>query len=102
MADDADSEAGPLPIFFSIVRKSYSRVRVVPVPPAAAHKMAPDDIGVAVHEVTDPSAANGDPSVVMRPSSITKGGVRVLSRLGDVVENLPGKCDSFCVDRTYK
>ena len=75
-------------LFLGVVRMSYSRVRVVRVPPAAAHKMAPDYIGVLVHEVTSEFTGGSSPAVVLRPSAIARGGVRVLSRLGDAVENL--------------
>jgi hypothetical protein len=37
-------------MFFSVVRKSYSRIRSVPIPAAAALKLGSDDIGVCFHE----------------------------------------------------
>eukprot|EP00959_Pyramimonas_sp_CCMP1952_P267617 5595435-Pyramimonas_sp.AAC.2 len=36
-------------IYFSMVRKTYSHSRLINIPPAAAFKFGPDDMGVVLH-----------------------------------------------------
>ena len=73
--------------YFSIVRKSYSNIRTVPVPPAAGLKMGADDIGVAVH--TKRGRIDADSNwISMQPSALANNPVMILSRLGkSVVEH---------------
>eukprot|EP00959_Pyramimonas_sp_CCMP1952_P018459 390224-Pyramimonas_sp.AAC.1 len=43
-------EEVPSVMFFSVLRKGYSRSRVIPIPAAAAFKMSPDDMGIVLHQ----------------------------------------------------
>ena len=72
-------------IFASLVRKSYTRSRNVPIPPGAAHKLAATDIGISIHSSVMPSVSDTRVAVAaLRPSSIARGKIRVLTRLGDL------------------
>ena len=71
--------------FFSVVRKSYSKVRVVSVPAAASCRLGPDDIGIVQHDCLH--AEDGHTAMVsVQPSALSRRSVTVLSRLGADVD----------------
>lgn len=75
-------------VYFSVVRKSYTRSRLVPTPAAASAKMSPDDMCVAVHEMSVEEATL--PVVSVHPSVIAGDPVMVLTRRGEDATQSPG------------
>ena len=86
MDGDDETEAIEGDIFFSVVRKTYSRVRVIHVPALAAHKLGPDDIGIAIHSHI---GSEESPFVHAQPSRLASSPIVVLSRLGADVAAAP-------------
>lgn len=97
LSEDAGADFGMEPealesttMFFSIVRRSYKRSKLVPVPPAAGAKMGAEDICIARHTCLLGSASQLDtPLVAVQPSLVLASPLAILSRIGEGAAEAP-------------